>query len=73
MAKNIRYRGAVQPIPQYEAEVKANQKVADREYDGIYRGEKYHHDANETAEMHKEQEHKVQVTYRGAHGVTLVN
>jgi len=66
MTKNIRYRGAVQPIAEYNQEVKAHQKVADREYDGTYRGAQFHHNKGEDAAHQAAAQHEATVMYRGA-------
>lgn len=71
-AKNIRYRGAVQPIEEYLAEVESHEAVTDREYDGQYRGATFHHEEGQDAENHKKNEHEVAVCYRGAKGTALV-
>ena len=71
-AKNIRYRGAVQPVEEYLAEVEAHEANADREYDGHYRGAGFHHDKGEDAMKHAHNEHEVKVCYRGAKGTVLV-
>ena len=72
-AKNIRYRGGVQPISEYKKIVAKNQSVADREYDGQYRGVEYHHDKGADAIKHEESQHEVEVQYRGANGVALID
>jgi len=71
-AKNIRYRGAVQPIEDYVTEVEAHEQNADREYDGQYRGITFHHDKGEDTAKHEKNEHEVKVNYRGARGAALV-
>lgn len=72
MTKNIRYRGAVQPIPEYNQEVVNHKENADREYDGQYRGGNFHHNKGEDAAQHSEAQHEVKVNYRGATGTALV-
>ncbi len=72
MTKNIRYRGAVQPIAEYQQEVAEHQKVADREYDGQYRGSEFHHDKGADEQAHQEAQHKAEVQYRGGKDTILV-
>lgn len=62
----------MQPIPEYKNEVENHQKVADREYDGQYRGATYHHEKGEDAKHLEETQHMAHVSYRGAEDDRLV-
>jgi len=72
MTKNIRYRGAVQPIAEYNKEVEAHRAVADREYDGTYRGVGFHHDKGADQAHHEAVQHEAEVCYRGAKATIMI-
>ena len=72
MTKNIRYRGAVQSVAEYNQEVEAHRTVADRAYSGSYRGAEFEHSQGADAASHESAQHEVEVSYRGAKTTTIV-
>ncbi len=73
MTKNIRYRGAVEPIAEYNKTVAQHEKISDREYEGMYRGVSYHHNKGADHRRHERNNHEVKVCYRGNNDVIIVS